>query len=359
MDASATNPSAAATWILDLPTGVDPIYMSAFPNGTARIEANGNQHYLLYTTTDFGATWTAKKEEGILGGAPEIHFATPNAGFRLLSEDLSRTADGGSTWDPIPAPPTGPDQWFSPESLGLVPGNPDGLAVGGRLFDTRNHSTCYPTIAYSIFTSQDRGVTWRRSDLPSASYRADFAFFDATTAAVTVTDSPPSACSGSATADGSMASSDGGSVVYVTHDSGITWDQVFSCPGPYICATAAFVTPERLVIAGAEGATEISDDGGQSFRKGQTLKALKPSTTLHTVEGLAFVGLRGYANTGDDGIWRTDDGGSTWQNEPATHSVVKNSVVWWRKIAMFNADAAIAGGAGGVLRRLPTPLTVS
>ncbi len=68
---------------------------------------DASQQLRLFATKDGGQTWTEAGGNPPRGGVATLQFLTPFLGWLLTPTELWRTADGGTTWQPLrtPGPP--------------------------------------------------------------------------------------------------------------------------------------------------------------------------------------------------------------------------------------------------------------
>jgi photosystem II stability/assembly factor-like uncharacterized protein len=115
-----------------------------------------------------------------------------------------------------------------------------------------------------------------------------------------------------------------------TTNGGVTWTQMTSIGGSS-WYHLDFITPTSG-YAGANGACSFTSDAGTTW----TSKSVYPDCPV--MYGMDFrdelVGLACGTLSGSDGIFKTTDGGATWQPKS---SLITNDVLWWTNNIVFAA----------------------
>jgi hypothetical protein len=401
----AASHAANGAWTPTLPATSGFDNLSAFPDGTAyatigAIVGNMQDSVLppgvpalgpdtrvgFFRSRDFGQTWQPAAPPPLpVGGGTYglfVRFATPKIGYATYSgaSDLSgvpgplrheaclkltttwRTADGGTTWQPICEPHLKDGR---PVANAV---SPLGVARNGRtLVLAGNEPTgpylsdgqCHLPIAVLNF-SNDGGTTWTRGALPRGyGHGWNVKVLDARTALVvayrTTYDVPEDPCAGGS----------GGydNAVFLTTDAGRTYRRVYECRKQPICTTAAFLSAKRIVVGKTDGSTAVTADGGRTWRDGAKLSdpandaaaAAAGGDTKYTfwAQGFGFAdATHGYASTRGAGTWRTEDGGRTWVQE-LSHECMSYPVGVGEN-ASATADRSITGGPGTFSARSPS-----
>lgn len=179
-------------------------------------------------TTDTGRTWSPRtplpgtRSAGGDGTPTDLEFLTPTAGFAATTQGrILGTADGGGSWVQLAdAGRAIHDLTFVSPLLGFAVGA-DGL----------------------FLATADGGATWAPR------------FTGTTDALMTVAATPLAPQS-------AIATTETGDAVLRTTDGGATFSRL-PAAGPV--HAAAFVSPRRVVVAGAPGAMATSRDGGATF----------------------------------------------------------------------------------------------
>lgn len=253
-----------------------------------------------------------------------------------------KTRDGGLSWRPL----TDGECSLAMGSIALDPLNPDIVYAGtGELhFSTVSYYGC------GVLRSLDGGETWTRLgatvfDAPDGGARISKVIVDRASA-------------GSATGTTVFVSSGFG--VFRSNDSGLTWQ--LSLPG---VATDLVVHPDdpRVLYAALgnpaghpDNGVYRSTDGGftwapirngfAAFEVGRIALAIAPSapSTLYAAVQDAFGGAGGSGHL--LGIWKTLDGGQSWQKLNATRANCGSQCWYDLVIAVHpqNADRVFFGG---------------
>jgi photosystem II stability/assembly factor-like uncharacterized protein len=225
----------------------------------------------VFQTDDGGTRFAAKVAvpgtRAVGGGAvpTDAVFRTPTQGFVATSDgNIYETTDGGNSWQSV---------------------SKTDRAVRSLKFASA-------TVAYGVgdgnllLKSSDGGATWvAKSDgAPDGEDLTGVECFD------------ENIC---------VLSTKGGSKVGVTKDGGTTWAWPTPSSDPLYAAGLASAT--RLVAAGQQGSTVVSDDAGATFAPvGGRLLGKFSRVVAGRVAGSAFA-------PGPDGtLGRTVDGGQTW-----------------------------------------------
>jgi Zn-dependent metalloprotease len=250
----------------------------------------------LFKSTDGGATWTALNSGAPLsttgvgtvvldpnGGSPVIFVSTG-------SDGVFKSTDGGTTWNPastgLPSYVSGGKTYVVVRSLALVPGSPPTLlAVSGR--------------DYRVYASTDGGSTWvAQSDV--IHYLSQLV---------------PATAGGTVYAignDGGGATPSLKGAVYVSHDVGATWSILTTTYGYNPTFIAVDPSDSSALYAGLAEGVYSTRDGGVSWSPANAgLRAMEFSW------GIAYQPsdpATWYAHGGENGIFKTTDGGAIFSN---------------------------------------------
>lgn len=286
----------------------------------------------MWTSDDSGRTWSSTT----LSFFPvTADMATPDRGYAVefpsgtAAPAFYRTVDGAATWQrlryPFPATAVGFDR-----TVPKLRTSPDGRTVFAGvspLFRDREGCVVSPRET-PYFLSNDGGQTWTSRALPPEGRIEDVEFRSADHGVLVVTEMrrgtiyTPAGCT-------SFGGDHLARSIWVTRDGGRTFAKTFSCV-PVDCGnwgTIGLTSTGRLVRAPQDVwaetldlAVEVSDDDGRTWRK---TSALPCPTLFCAISDIDFADANvGYVtSTGIDGesgaIWRTADGGETWQVEHA------------------------------------------
>jgi hypothetical protein len=142
--------------VLALPTPADTLALNTVDFVSAREGFVGGAGGSLFATTDAGATWT-RRSQPTLGTINKLLFSTATSGWAGTSTGLYRTANGGQTWQAVPAGdaygyPIGvQDVQFVTPLVGYVVG------TGGGINKTTNGGTSWTSVQRRI----DKRYTFR------------------------------------------------------------------------------------------------------------------------------------------------------------------------------------------------------
>lgn len=292
-------------WYDATPEGLTTIGFVPFFALDARIfwllipDPNQEKPSVLYRTRDGGETWDAF--ETPLGTAllqfldAKTGFAMSDLGAGAGSQAVAilETRDGGATWEVLFAHQGGVEQDlpFSGQKYGFSYADPSRAWVGGSI----------PMMGYLYFyNSQDGGRTWAYQDvrLPET-YREFFAgvnppiFFSATEGLLPV----------------DLYGSSYSRIFYRTTDGGVTWT-----PGERIISIGLYspISFETIFVWTGSSKLYVSHDSGQTW---QTISTNVDISDI--LFGMQFADENtGWALTSSDGVntslYKTTDGGTTW-----------------------------------------------
>ncbi len=264
---------------------------------------------LVLSTADGGRSLSRRTP--VPGPVSDMIAVSPSTAFATAGDAIFRTTDTGSSWTRVGETPRNIPFLF-PQALRAITfaSATVGYAVGD---------------AGTVMKTTDGGATWAGAANPGPGHGltrvrcADESLCLFTTAA--------------------------GTTIIRTPDGGATYAQVTPSGSPM--RSVAFASPTRAIAAGAGGATVISDDGGLTWRGvggsiGGTLATITaraggfgygvgPAAIAITADGgeswrtfgiptplpihvAAFIDpTRGYAQDSGGTLWRTTDGGGSWQ----------------------------------------------
>jgi photosystem II stability/assembly factor-like uncharacterized protein len=329
------------------------VYLSLFEEGTGyALQAQGGPLNFL-KTRDGGTTWTVMPDlPGI--GTPRMDFGSPNVGYMAASNDLFRTLDGGETWAKVKSPTRHFVAWntISTAQAGRT------IALIGQLWRNGDgkpweSGDCNDPRQGRIvsYVSSNGGKTWTKGllfDGPSGTFHSDFV--DARNGIATLDSETDYEQTGECNFTGSR---EAGKTIMVTHDRGRHWDRVMDCPEPAGCMAVAMMSPKHFATVTTDARILVTFDGGRSFKTSNLdgLVELPVREHLRWGQGIAFGNDDvGYAATNGRGIWRTVDGGLTWEREVSPHELPGYS---FGTVAAAGDSAAIAGGPNFLIRRFP------
>ena len=243
-----------------------------------------------------------------------------------------KSSDAGGTFTPA-----WPDGWG--QAIGAVAMTSDGVLFAG----TGEAQPGGGSITFGgdgVYRSADRGATWKRVGLADSHAIARFAI------------DPSNESRIFAAAAGNLFVPGGERGVYLTEDGGDSWRQVLAPPNDTTGATEVIIdpsNPSRVYAAmwdhqrephqrtyGGDGSSLWrSDDGGETWQRmttglptdadqGRWGLALAPSNPerLYAYVGTAIGPFRAF--------YRSDNGGDTWTQTPVTSGQASQSTFsWW------------------------------
>ncbi len=277
--------SAAQAWVL-LPDAVDPL-------------GSG----ILYRSEDGGGTWTPIQ---VPFGSADLSFPDEQNGWAMVGLGVGagnmgvaiyRTTDGGATWEQVYTnDPTLPN---AAEGLPLA-----GLKNDLTPLDARTawiSGVIYAPETFYFFKTSDGGHSWVEQPLPLP---------PGTQSAEISIDAGPIFLSAQ---DGVLPVRFSGetskTAFYVTRDGGQSWQFQASMPG---AGAVDFVSPSEGVFWTGEQFF-VTSDGGASWT------SVRSDVLFgEAFAGMDFVDARSgwvwtYDLSGHYGLYKTSDGGQTWQ----------------------------------------------
>ena len=344
----------AAAWAPSLPVRQqERVYLSLFDDGTGySLQVQGGDALFL-KTEDGGVTWTLMPETpGV--GSPRIDFASPKVGYLAASGDLFRTTDGGETWSDLKPPTRDFVAW---KAISVDRGG-RALALIGELWRNGKGSPWRPSDCHDprrdqivSYVSSNGGKSWKKGlvfDGPSGAFDADF--FGWRHGVLTLDSRLAYEENGDC---GFQGSGEVGKTIMATHNGGRTWQKVTDCPKPAGCMATEITSPKHFLTATTDGRVLVTFDGGRTF-KSSTLDGFAELPTREHVrwaQGIAFGNHKvGYVSTNGRGIWRTTDGGVTWEREVSPQDAPGYS---FGTVAAAGPAMAISGGPNFLIRRIP------
>ena len=365
-------------WTVAIPANEGFERLAAFPSG--EFFAQSGPGYAK--STDFGATWSFEDgPDGQTGNSGMLEWATPQRGFATVNRTtpalrdpathercalgipyfaLDVTFNGGQTWAPACAPVAGvPDvahgvTGFSVSGLYVSRRDSTVLVAGD---DAGSHCNSVHDIHPLLFTSGDAGGHWRTAHLPLG-YTINLLGLD-------VHDSRHLVVLASKV-KGTCAHYESSQMFAFATTDGVHYKKVFRCPGIRYCASAAWVTPHRLIVGLDDGQLFVSNNAGRSFFKGALIRDAdygpaiasgKLDARLFWAQALSFSDARhGFASTRGSGTWRTTDGGVRWVQEKSPECVYYPFGVG--DVSAGDSEHGITGGPPALSVRQPGEVEV-
>lgn len=216
-------------------------------------------HDGIYTSTDAGALWSSSG----LGGEEAMSFAAAGGSLWVAGHDvLKRSDDGGESWTDV-------------RPAGLPSGDVHAFAA-----DPSDSRTLYATVAQAgLYRSTDGGATFA---LRSAVVGGDVMAL-------------------AALPGGGLLAGDTGRGLVSSRDGGRSWRLQLEAQVVSFAVDPA--RPQRVLASGPGVA--LSTDGGRSWR---------PVLQVERMGPVAWAGSgRAYAISADRRLYRSDDGGETWE----------------------------------------------
>jgi photosystem II stability/assembly factor-like uncharacterized protein len=303
-----------------------------------------------------------------VSGKPGVYYAGAASG------GVWKSTDGGATWKP-----TFDDQTSQAiGALAVAPSDPNIVWAGtGEAWAVRDMDM----MGDGIYKSTDAGETWTNMGLVETGRIGTIVVHPANPQIVLV-------CAlGRATGPQKERG------VYRTDDGGKTWQQVLfvdqntGCsglqmsqqdPNVVLASTWEIELQTHVLHSGGMGSgIYLSNDGGRTFRKithqglprspyGKTDVAIAPSDgkRMYALIQTGSDGVKGMKSEAQGSLWRSDDGGATWQNvswdrrligragyyirvrvspDDPNHLLVANSTLWRSR---DGGKTFVSGGGG-------------
>lgn len=247
------------TWLADSVAGATNLdFRDVQAFGAERailMSAGSGELSRIYTTADGGKNWQLKHSnkiaEGFFNG-----FAFWDEHNGILVGDpvhgqlfVMLTADGGSTWQPLPAA----------SAPAVVQGEYGFAASGTNLaVHGKNHVWIATGGAIArVFHSNDRGKTWNVAVTPMVSGNASSGIFS-----IAFRDENHGVIVGGNYQEPNAAQAN----VAFTTDGGKTWELIKNPAAMEYRSCVAYLTPSLLVAAGPSG-SDYSNDGGLTWAR--------------------------------------------------------------------------------------------
>jgi hypothetical protein len=256
---------------------------------------------LVSRTTDGGATWQSVSIPGDWGGTqPVLAFPDQQHGFLLLSglrggpgSTVFATANGGATWQRV----------GGANSLGSVFGASDATTLWAG-----NEGDAGPVSRPILDVSRDGGRTWTDARLPGLV--GDIYVND------TLVASPVFSGNGGAVAVFAGSTDNPPDVrFYRTTDGGRTWSLAARTDlNQNGSVGVAVIDPTHfVVIDSGPGQVTTTNDGGATWQRSESsgVGATLRLRFWNALDGLAVV-EQSNGPSPAAGLWRTTDGGKTW-----------------------------------------------
>jgi photosystem II stability/assembly factor-like uncharacterized protein len=271
----------------------------------------------VFRTVDAGKTWQRAMLSRSSFGVSQITFIDAQNGWVIASD--GGAAAGSQALD-IFHTVNGGQNWVRVTHVSLNPndpGSPQGIPAGGDKtgFSFVNASTAWAAGSTPVenfiyfYVTHDSGVSWQQQSFP----------FPANIVRPQVTTMPPvffNADDGLLLANFYTQNSAGASTYsYLTHDGGKTWGSPIQIPA-YVGSSPTFINMQHGWSTGPDNKTlYVTQDGGQHW-----IKEL-PGSNFNNISQLDFVSNEtGWAigeinsnTTSTTFLLKTENGGRTWQ----------------------------------------------
>ncbi|HEY8881601.1 MAG TPA: YCF48-related protein [Roseateles sp.] len=301
------------TWTkLGMPGGVSSLSVSS--DSIRRIDANSllasDGQGSMHVSKDNGQTWvkvfTAVDNGGYFGQTSVLGFADAKSGFMTDSIGKSfATKDGGITWEAKSVGFSGARTVQFINKTGWLVGNDGrlytsndlgqswtnvptavGVSLTGAYFQSETLGWSQRNSGAQFAITRDGGKTWTETALPSGVMSIRFG-------------------------DPSWVAVGYGGAVYVSTDSGATWNAVYTGTTSTLNALA-FTDAKTVWAVGSEGTVLKSNDGGAKWA------AVNLPTGNSALRDIKFANAKVGWIVGDNGlILTTQDGGKTWRKQPS------------------------------------------
>ena len=287
----------------------------------------------VYRSTDSGETWEALNVNppGPLG---RLYFVNESLGFAIGGTSGSRrfgvtpqgqsmilkTTDGGSSWQALT---TG----VSHRITDIIAPNPNNT---NRLYAMTQMYTSGTSNRYAvILRSTNGGTSWTTLGVPSQVFLGGQAIH--------------------VTSDESSIFVSGGNVLYRSTNGGTSWTEVVSFRGTQLIYDLEFIDDNHGWMVGESGLYRRTETGGASASSWLAATRLQSGTLrrVHfTDQNVGWMAGEGSGlNNAEPSIFRSLDGGRTWDN-----TLIDGSFTV-RTVSGLSADEAYAGGSNGVLMK--------
>jgi photosystem II stability/assembly factor-like uncharacterized protein len=244
--------------------------------------------WLLAASPASAASWTRQRTSS-LAWLHAVYFLDQDHGWAVGSRGtLLSTTDSGKTWraNPQPTEDVIREVYFVDEQNGW-------LLCERNIYDLKSNDE---QRAYLMKTT-DGGEHWQRLNMRGANVDARL---------MRILFSP----SGRGWAFGE------GGAIYITHDSGSSWLKQ-QAPTRYLLLGGDFIDENSGWLVGAGATILQTSDGGESWHRGNLLTTT-PNVTPPVINvrfnAVSFVDVRrGWAVGSDGAIYRSTNGGRSWQ----------------------------------------------
>lgn len=326
------------------------IQLDLFEDGTA-FAYNNNDTPLWYSPTG-GVNWIPLPSPPSAGGTPRIDFSSPDLGYTLSAGTLFASTDKGLSWEKmgeVPLPQAGESDFAVTNDLYAVPGS-DRVVVGGKGFYVRDGCPVEQEETF-IWRSNDRGASWKLTRVKFPALAQEVEFLDDRFGVVLLHEMEVTERSACGYRQGGVRSS-----VQLTTDGGRSFREIHSASYADQDAVTAVAMPSKtsIVLGTAYGRVLLSTNRGRSFREVASL--MNPldeqvGTPLQfKIDALTFGTEKvGYAGTNGAGVWRTEDGGLTWELEPSHQLLFGLNI---GDIAAAGRRQALSSGPWAVAHRI-------
>jgi photosystem II stability/assembly factor-like uncharacterized protein len=334
---------AGQTWAkISMPGGGNPLY-SFSSDSFRRVDANSllasNGQDATYLSKDNGQTWT-KVFTAVDGGSgysygqsSVVGFADAKNGFMTDAANKSyATKDGGMTWEPKSVGFNGARSiQFVNKQTGWLVGN------DGRLYTSTDLGQSWTNVATAAgvslnsayFETETLGWSQRYSGAQFAYTRDGGKTWTEMT--------PPNGVVSMRMGDQAWVAIGGAGAVYVSTDSGATWNAAYTGTSSALFAVT-FTDAKTVWAVGGEGTLLKSEDAGSKW----TLVKLPSSNGV--LRDIKFANAKVGWIAGDSGlILATSDGGKTWRQQPSGTNLNLSS------IQVVDANTAWITGANGLV----------
>lgn len=259
----------------------------------------------LWKSVDSGAHWF-QPNNGPVGPGNLLWVTVDPARherlYAALDVGVARSTDGGATW-----------------RLGTGLAHPASRVVAVR----RPAGTAFAATGVGLFRTTDGGNSWSRvTGLPAAPVEELLA-----------APSDPQVLYALVSGRG----------LYRTKDGGASWKPVLQPPSPDGQVLSLAVDPRSadVLYAGVTGGLYRSRDGARSWSAlGGTMGSTTAVAADPNVRGRLYAGFAAVGGAFVDGIFRSDDGGATWQRRNQGFAALEATSV---SVAVDDPDAVWTG----------------
>ena len=233
---------------------------------------------VIHESADFGETW-ALKTHYLVPSCRDVEFLTPDAGWVVGDSGAYRTSDGGATWEQYPLP----GDTVAMYDVEFVD------AQRGFILTASNH----------VWRTTDGGETWLSGAPigPAPHYGITHIDFVDSTWGV----------AGGEYLDNGWEDY---ARLYRTTDAGQSWTLILNQHWGWTVSAVSFAVRDHGYVMRASMDFLYTHDGGNTWHT-PSLWDFSPADVEAITDSICYVPR--YSYQGPIGLWRTQDGGASWE----------------------------------------------